>query len=126
MTTLASPDTISIADQIACVKREMAMRERVYPRWVTAGKIKQEKADLQISEMKAVLKTLQDVERLRKIEVAARALTLACEQSNIDGAWVCLVPPDEWRALNGALGQDVPQQQWDDLRDALDPDEPEA
>lgn len=67
MTTPASPDAISIADQIACVKREIAMRERVYPRWVTAGKMKQEKADAESATMKAVLETLHDVERLRKI-----------------------------------------------------------
>lgn len=47
-----------LTDQIACVKREIAMRERVYPRWVAAGKMKQEKADAEIAAMRAVLATL--------------------------------------------------------------------
>jgi len=48
--------------QIAAVKRELAMRERVYPRWVDAGKTTQAKADHELAVMREVLATL---ERLR-------------------------------------------------------------
>ncbi len=50
--------SISFADQIACVRREIAMRERVYPKWVNAGRMKAEAAEREIAAMRAVLKTL--------------------------------------------------------------------
>lgn len=49
---------MSLDEQIACVKREIAMRERVYPRFIESGKLKQQKADREIEAMKAVLETL--------------------------------------------------------------------
>jgi hypothetical protein len=52
-----TPST-SFADQIACVRREIAMRERVYPKWVNAGRMKAEAAEREIAAMRAVLKTL--------------------------------------------------------------------
>ena len=51
--------SINLQDQIQCVKREIGMRESVYPRWVQNGKMKQFKADEEIATMKEVLKTLQ-------------------------------------------------------------------
>jgi hypothetical protein len=50
---------ISIDDQIKCVQREIGMRERVYPGWVEKGKMRPEKADYEITAMKAVLGSLQ-------------------------------------------------------------------
>lgn len=47
--------------QIECVRREIAMRERVYPNWIAAKKLKQEKADYEIACMKSVLATLLDL-----------------------------------------------------------------
>lgn len=38
--------TFTEADKLACVERELRMRKQVYPRWVAAGRMKQEKADL--------------------------------------------------------------------------------
>lgn len=49
---------MTLDQQIACVKREIALRERVYPGWVSKGSMKQEKADHEIAAMKAVLQTL--------------------------------------------------------------------
>lgn len=51
---------IPIAAQIACVEREIAMRHRVYPRWVAAGKLTQAKADAEIAAMTAVRESLSD------------------------------------------------------------------
>lgn len=48
----------TIVAQIACVKREIAMRERVYPKWVLSGRMKAETADHEVSCLKAVLGTL--------------------------------------------------------------------
>lgn len=49
--------------QIECVEREIAMRERVYPNWVAQGKLRQEKANYQIGCMRAVLRSLESLNR---------------------------------------------------------------
>lgn len=49
---------ISIADQIACVRREIGMREQAYPKWVSAGRMKAETAEREIAAMRAALETL--------------------------------------------------------------------
>ena len=41
------------------VKREIKMRERVYPRWVENGRMSKYEADLQILKMKACLAFLE-------------------------------------------------------------------
>jgi len=56
---MSTPATFSIADQIACVRREIAMRERVYPKWVSAGRMKHDDAHREIAAMQAVLTTLE-------------------------------------------------------------------
>ena len=58
----------TLAEQIACVRREIAMRERVYPKWVEGGRMKQADANRELETMKAVLETVQ------KVENAARML----------------------------------------------------
>jgi hypothetical protein len=45
---------ITLAEQLACIERELALRLRVYPRWVAAGRMTQAKADREIELMKAV------------------------------------------------------------------------
>jgi hypothetical protein len=50
--------TVSFAEQTACVRREIAMRERVYPKWVGTGRMKAEAAEREIAAMRAVLQTL--------------------------------------------------------------------
>jgi hypothetical protein len=51
---------VSLDEQIQEVQREIALRKRVYPRWIQEGKIQKEKADLQILTMEAVLWTLNE------------------------------------------------------------------
>ena len=51
----------SIEEQIACVKREVGMRERLYPRWVAMRKMSQSKADEELNAMKAALATLERI-----------------------------------------------------------------
>jgi len=50
---------VSHGDQLACALREVKMRERVYPRWVAAGKMTQANADAQLEAMKAIAETLK-------------------------------------------------------------------
>jgi hypothetical protein len=51
--------TVTVADQIRCVRRELAMRQRVYPGWVAKGKMKQEEADRELAAMQAVHDSLR-------------------------------------------------------------------
>ncbi len=44
--------------QVACVRRELALRKGVYPKWVQSGRMKPEEADHQINCMQAVHDTL--------------------------------------------------------------------
>ena len=55
---LGTPN-VPIADQIACVAREIAMRERVYPRLIRQQRMSDTKAHQEIQAMRAVLRTLQ-------------------------------------------------------------------
>ena len=50
---------ITLADQIAEVEREIAMRQQVYGRRVAAGQMTKDKADKQIALMEAVRGTLK-------------------------------------------------------------------
>lgn len=53
----------TLPQQIESVRREIGMRERVYPNWVDAKKLKPEKADYEIACMRAVLRTLTTLNR---------------------------------------------------------------
>lgn len=52
---------VSVDDQIACVKREIALRKNVYPGFVQKGRMKQAEADKELERMTAVLYTLFDL-----------------------------------------------------------------
>lgn len=52
-------EMVPIEAQIACVEREIKMRERVYPRWIEAKRMTQKKADEEIAAMRGVLETLR-------------------------------------------------------------------
>ena len=49
---------VTIDEEILCVRREIGLRERVYPRWVAAGKMKADMAEREIAAMKSVLESL--------------------------------------------------------------------
>jgi hypothetical protein len=53
--------SISLEEQIACVKREIAMRKNVYAKRVLSGSMKQAEADREIARMEAVLETLNRI-----------------------------------------------------------------
>ena len=54
---------ITLEEQIACVERELGFRLRLYPRWVATAKLTQAAADEEVERMRAVLLTLQRVQR---------------------------------------------------------------
>lgn len=53
----------TIAEQIDGIEREIRYRERVYPRLVDEGRMKQDRADYQIDLMRAVRVTVERVGR---------------------------------------------------------------
>jgi hypothetical protein len=56
---------ITLDMQIACIRRELAMRQRVYPKWVSAGRMKQAEADKELAAMQAVHDTLSALKDAR-------------------------------------------------------------
>lgn len=61
---MSEPREVSLEDQVRCVRREIALRQRVYGRMVAAGKLKQADADRGIAQMTAVLATLTRVAQI--------------------------------------------------------------
>lgn len=53
-----SSETITLDQQIACVRRELALRKSAYPRWIQSRRMTQATADKEIAAMEAVLATL--------------------------------------------------------------------
>ena len=53
---------IPLANQIAELKREIAIRKNTFPKWVAQGRMTQAKADQQIQDMTAALHTLLKLE----------------------------------------------------------------
>jgi hypothetical protein len=53
---------IPLAEQIAEVKRELALRAAVYPKLMATGRLTAEKAKLHNERMTAVLNTLEKIE----------------------------------------------------------------
>lgn len=64
------PLEITLEQQIACVRRELALRQRVYPKWVSAGRMKQADADKELAAMQAVHDTLSAIAKERQPELS--------------------------------------------------------
>jgi hypothetical protein len=58
---------IQLPEQLAAIKREIAMRRGVYPKWVASGRMKQAKADHELAAMEAVLETLERLSAAEKL-----------------------------------------------------------
>lgn len=57
---------VELEKQIECVRREIAFRERLYPRWVESNRINPVRAEHELKCMRAVLETLLKVEAERR------------------------------------------------------------
>jgi len=58
MPDLLANEPVPLPEQIICVKREIGLRERVYPRFVAKGTMTPERAERELTVMRAVLETL--------------------------------------------------------------------
>ena len=56
-----------LTDQLACAKRELAMRRTVYPKWIVQGRMNQGKADEEIQGMAAIVETIQKLFYLEQV-----------------------------------------------------------
>jgi hypothetical protein len=59
----------SLTEQIAEAERELKMRQNVYPRQVSTGRLSQSLANRQIERMSAIIKSLR---RLDQIDLGKR------------------------------------------------------
>ena len=59
MKNAGAPATGALAQQIACVERELRMRRSAYPKWVQSGRMRAEDAARETWAMQAVLDTLR-------------------------------------------------------------------
>lgn len=46
--------SFTIDDKIKCLRREIALRKNVYPKWVDSGRMKKEDAEREIAVMQAI------------------------------------------------------------------------
>jgi hypothetical protein len=53
-----TPSSIPLAEQIKEVRREIELRERLYPQWVSVGTLSSIDAEERFNRMRAVLETL--------------------------------------------------------------------
>jgi hypothetical protein len=61
--TIADPGEITITEQIAEVERELIIRKKIYPRLVTSKVLSPSAARRNTERMRAVLRTLRQVQR---------------------------------------------------------------
>ncbi len=53
---------IPLADQIACIEKELAFRRKIYPVWVERRSLMPEGAEIEINRMEAILATLKGLQ----------------------------------------------------------------
>jgi hypothetical protein len=56
MADLFAEDTVSLQDMLGCARRELSMREKAYPGWVARGRMTQDKADVEMRYMAAIVR----------------------------------------------------------------------
>lgn len=57
------PNKKTLSDAISEIKRELALRKQVYPRWIEQGKITRQDANHQYQSMERALELLQELDR---------------------------------------------------------------
>jgi len=58
---------MTLTDQLACARRELAMRRNVYPKWVATGRMKQQAAEHELQAMQAIVETLEKLQTLAEV-----------------------------------------------------------
>jgi len=71
------PEAVPLAEQLACVRRELALRRKVYTQRVRAGLLAGPVARRELEAMTAVLRTLARLERAARADQALGAVLAA-------------------------------------------------
>jgi len=74
---------VSLIDQLACAKRELALRRSVHPGWVRAGKMTPDAIAKQLDGMAAIVETLDKLIGLDEVSKTMR------------GDWKPKIKPEE-------------------------------
>jgi hypothetical protein len=61
MADLFASSPVSAQDMLGCARRELTMRQKVYPRWVALGKMKDEDAQRETRVMAAIVDHFEKV-----------------------------------------------------------------
>lgn len=56
-----SIDKITIDDEISCIAREIAMRKKVYPKWIETRRMTRDKANHEVLTMEKTLRRLKGI-----------------------------------------------------------------
>jgi len=71
---------ITLEEQIAEARRELALRRKCYPQWIQSGKLDMTTAHYQLQAMEAIVKTLM------RLDAAQRQLSLFTTPPHEDSA----------------------------------------
>ena len=63
---------ISLATQLNCARRELALRRSAYPGWIAKGKMTPAQADAEINAMAAIVETLEKLKLLEEVSEELR------------------------------------------------------
>jgi hypothetical protein len=63
----------SSAEMLACARRELGLRKNVYPRWIEAGRMTEEKAKHEIECMESICTALEKLKMLEEITAEIKA-----------------------------------------------------
>ncbi len=105
---------ITLDQQIAEVRRELAIRQRVYPKWVESGRMKKDAADTSLTALQAAHDSLVALKEPTPHMIIQGDEAIIADLNKPRGPSVCL---DEnaptpallcWRAMAAALAEKVP------------------
>lgn len=63
----------TLTEQLACVRRELALRKNVYPGWVRNGRMTRDKAHHEIECMASVVETIEKMKNLEEVSNEIKA-----------------------------------------------------
>lgn len=65
--------TVTLKNQLACAQRELAKRERMYPKWIREGRLNPHVAEHEIAAMAHICQTLEKLVGLEETTVQMKA-----------------------------------------------------
>jgi hypothetical protein len=93
----------SVDTLVGCVEREIAYRERCYPRWVEEGRVPKQKADDELAMMKGVLRALKARYPIEAFQIAVKPfLAVSKEIQPIYDALVMANVPNQFAWMLGS------------------------